>query len=131
MSFIQRETVLLPCKLDPPHLGHAIQLHNLLKRYNVILDIYMYEGRVTTVEEVVGILADIFTKKEIGRLYVKTHQKSYSKDTSELPYDYPIFTGNEDVYKELKIRQYKVFKMPRYSKYCSTYMRKHWRENDT
>jgi len=126
--FTRREKVVFPCKLDPLHLGHVVVIKNMLKKYNVILDIYLYPNRVMDILEICHILRDVLDEKEYRRIYIATHTISYAKSIEQLQNKYPIYTGNKEVYKKCQAGNYNVSLMPRYRKYHSTYMRKYWSE---
>jgi len=63
---------VFPCKADPLHVGHLIQIKRLLKEYpRVIVDIYVYEGRCMSFCEVVDILEELFAERSRGLIFEK------------------------------------------------------------
>ena len=104
MNFIQRdEYALFPCKCDPIHVGHIVQIKRLLKTHKyVIIDIYDYDSRVMPVEEVEEVINEVMCGCEMKRIRFRTHKTSYAKSSYEAIYIYHIVTGNKAVYNKLK-----------------------------
>jgi len=128
MNFIRRDKyALFPCKCDPIHVGHVVQIRRMLKTHTyVIIDMYDYESRVMPVEEVKEVLKDILCEKEYDRLRFRTHKTSYSESSYEAIFLYHTLTGNEAVYKKLKREAFDVDFIKEYKKYRSTPMRQYW-----
>jgi nicotinamide mononucleotide adenylyltransferase len=113
-----------PCKCDPIHVGHIIQLKRLLALYDtIILDILYYPTRVQNISEVMEILKTLLLPDEYCRLLIVTHTISYTKSIPDC-IDCPVITGNPKVEEFLRKNGVEVIYINRFSDYTSSELRK-------
>ncbi len=126
MNYIQtQDKIVFPCKVDPPNLGHIIQIKRLLRNHKiVILDIYKHSNRFISTDEVPVILKEALTEEEYRRVYYKRHLKSYVENTSECLESYLHVTGNILVFENLRSAGIRVLYLKRYKFYKSEYIRR-------
>lgn len=130
MPYIQKDKVIFPCKLDPLHLGHVVQIKKLLRMYDeVILDVLDYGGRVMSPTQATFTLHEVLTKNEVKRIHLRTHKISYLVSTENLSKEVDIYTGNNALFKKLKEEGFKVYKMERYGNYRSSHLRQYWNKS--
>jgi hypothetical protein len=122
---------VFPCKADPLHVGHLIQIKRLLKEYpRVIVDIYVYEGRCMSFCEVVDILEELFAERSRGLIFEK-HKKSYSESLPGYSKeDYIFVTGNKKVVDNLK-GEFQVKKIDRFKHYRAREIKKEIKNETT
>ena len=118
--------VLFPCKCDPIHVGHLIQIKKLLKRgYDVTVDI-LDKDRVQSIDAVRYILRTMFDDK----VQVKTHSISYQKRLPESIefYDY-VVTGNSKIIRVLIDNVISFILIKRYPGYRASKMKEMYKND--
>jgi phosphopantetheine adenylyltransferase len=119
---------LFPCKCDPIHTGHLVQIKTLLnKGYDVTVDILTDENRkrVMSLWEVRYILRLFFN----SRVHIRTHRISYSQHFPlELLKEYNVLVTGNTLLFDAVIGKIQVEFMPRYPGYRASKMRKMYEE---
>lgn len=118
-----KQTVLFPVKCDPVHIGHVMQIKELLLNdYDVTIDILDSADRVQNTLKVCEIIRILFD----GKVNFRFHTVSYA---ITLPiyvtnYDY-IATGNRDIISNINLseKNIKVIPLNRFKGYRATRMR--------
>jgi nicotinamide mononucleotide adenylyltransferase len=117
--------VLFPCKCDPIHVGHLMQIKWLInKGYDVTVDIFWSgkEERIQSPWEIRYILYIIFN----NRVHITTHDVSYAEgfpDGIRNQYDI-VATGNDNLIPALVARYIPFIKLNRSPGYRASKMRK-------
>ena len=114
-----KNAVVFPCKCDPIHVGHIMQIGKLLNDHGgVIVDVFDYPDRTMSIDQVGDILKFIFP----ANVTVKSYKKPY---TEELPEDKKrtYATANDEVAKVLTKNKIKVIKLKRIPGYHSKNMK--------
>jgi nicotinamide mononucleotide adenylyltransferase len=123
MKTIQK--AVFPCKANPLHLGHVVQIKRLLKEYDtVIIDILEQEKRDMGIYEALDVLYEVLTIEEYCRVFLRTHVESYVEGYYLKAEPCVFVTGNEKVIEALRKNNQQVKVIPRYKNYNSTCMRR-------
>lgn len=121
--------VLFPCKCDPIHTGHLMQIKWLLnKGYDVTVDILWTgkEDRAMSPWEIRYIIYIIFDNK----VKIKSHDISYSKgfpDEIKKNYDY-VATANDKLITTLIDKFIPIIKLKRYPGYRASKMKEMYKD---
>ena len=117
---------VFPCKMNPIHVGHLVQIRRLIDRYDLVcIDILNDERFMSSIDETKDIIHEIF-KYTIHKIIFKDHFLSYVNTIPEhdFPYDDVVYvTGNNDVYDNLLKNGFNVKKIKRFSFYRSSIIR--------
>ncbi|MFO8022912.1 MAG: hypothetical protein R6U65_10630 [Perlabentimonas sp.] len=123
-----KPTVLFPVKCDPVHIGHVMQIKELLLNgYDVTVDLLNSENRVQSIIDVHEILKIIFDNQVTFRI----HSISYAKVVPKylMNYDY-LATGNRDIISAINLSgaSIQVIPLQRIKGYRASKMREMYEE---
>lgn len=105
--------VLFPCKCDPIHTGHIIQIKKLVDAgYDVTVDVLLYKDRVMSLFEVRCILHKLFKDKVKVAMHVESYAYGFPPEMTRV-YDM-LVSGNTNILEAWTKRKIMLYEIKGY-----------------